>query len=146
MTLQMIDTQSTTHHLLDAVGAIDKEIKYLADFSDVDAVILFRLDGKVLNAFYSHQRSQRLLVIGSWVKNIISKTMEELRNGSQSVKYDKDIGEKEPTPVYFYLAGNSSILVTILDPRVNTGLMEIEMSRTARLVGWVIDGKKSVGG
>lgn len=145
MTLQKTNPQSTTHHLLDAVGAIDKELEYLAEFSDVDAVILFRLDGKVLNASYSSQRSQRMLVIGSWVKDIISKTMEELRNGSQSVKYDKDIGEKEPTPVYFYRAGNSSILVTILDPRVNTGLMEIEMSRTSRLLGWSIDGKNLVG-
>jgi predicted regulator of Ras-like GTPase activity (Roadblock/LC7/MglB family) len=141
----MTNSQSITHHLLDVVSAINKEIEYLANFSDVDATLLFRLDGKVLNAFYGHQSSQRLLIIIDWVKDIISKTMEQLRNGSQSVKYDKDIGEKEPTPVYFYRAGNSSILVTILDPRVNTGLMEIEMSRTARLLGWVIDGKNSTG-
>ncbi|MFW9778495.1 MAG: hypothetical protein ACFFE8_06535 [Candidatus Heimdallarchaeota archaeon] len=145
MTLPMTKPQPIAHHLLDVVSGINKQIEYLAQFSDVDAALLFRLDGKVLHAFYSHQRSQRLLIIIAWVKKIITRTMEQLQNGSQSVKYDKDIGEKEPTPVYFYRAGNSSILVSILDPRVNTGLMEIEMSRSARLLGWIIDGKNLTG-
>ncbi len=68
--------------------------------------------------------------------------MIELQRGSKSVKYDKEINKKETIPVYFYRAGYSSILVTFLDSRANTGFMEIEMSRTARRLGWIIDKKK----
>ena len=127
------------------ISSINKELKYLADFIDVQAVILFRLDGQVLEALYCNEASQDLLNVISWVKNIITKTMEELQRGSRSVKYDKVINEKDSIPVFFYCAGKTSILVTILTPVANTGLMEIEMSRSARRIGWIIDSKNPIG-
>ncbi len=118
---------------------IDSELDHLNSFMDIQAVFLFRIDGYVLKSLYSENCSSNLLLVIGWVKQIISKTMEELQRGSRSVKYDKEIQINESIPVYFYRAGQSSILVTFLRARANTGLMEIEMSRTAKRLSFVID-------
>ncbi len=145
MISQVNDTYYSPANLSSVIISIDKEISYLAEFADVQAVILFRLDGQVLESHYRNEVSQNLLVVIRWVRNIISKTTEELQRGSKSVKYDKEINSKVRIPVYFYCTGNSSILVTLLNSKANTGLMEIEMSRTAKRLGWIIDKKKPLG-
>jgi len=145
MISKTIDPQSSFSSLSLVITLIGKELGYLAKFTDVHAVILFRLDGQVLKFRYCDEGSEDLLAVISWVKDIISKTMEELRRGSKSVKYDKEIKPKVTIPVYFYRAGYSSILVTFLDSKANTGLMEIEMSRTSRRLGQIIDQKKPQG-
>jgi predicted regulator of Ras-like GTPase activity (Roadblock/LC7/MglB family) len=124
------------------VTSIGEEIEHLAKFDDVKAVLLFRVDGRVLESQYKEEISETVLIVVSWVRNIISKTTEELQRGSRSVKYDKEINPKVTIPVYFYLAGRSSILVTLLNSKANSGLMEIEMSRTAKRLGWIIDQKR----
>jgi predicted regulator of Ras-like GTPase activity (Roadblock/LC7/MglB family) len=128
-----------------AIDSIEKELEHLDRFVDVHAIILFRLDGQVLKSSYSDRGSPKLITAISWVKNIISKTTEELKRGSKSVKYDKEVNPGENMPVYFYRVGNSSFLVTFLDSKANTGLMEIEMSRTAKRLGWIIDNKRALG-
>ena len=144
MISQVIDFKNSSAKLSSVITSIDEEIAYMAEFSDVQAIILFRLDGKVLKNRYRTEDSQNLLIVISWVKNIISKTMEELQNGSRSVKYDKEISDLEAIPVYFFCAGKTSIVVVILTPVANTGLMEIEMSRSSRRIGWIIDRKKTI--
>lgn len=129
-------------HLSAVMTSIGEEIRHLAEFDDVRAVLLFRVDGRVLESQYQEEASEIVLIVVSWVRNIISKTTEELQRGSRSVKYDKEINRKLTIPVYFYLAGQSSILVTLLDSKANCGLMEIEMSRTAKRLGWIIDEKR----
>ncbi|MHA1213928.1 MAG: hypothetical protein ACTSR2_11100 [Candidatus Hodarchaeales archaeon] len=126
------------------ISSIHSELQHLSNFDDVLAVILFRIDGQVLKAEYQISTSNNLLIVVSWVKSIITKTMEELKSGSKSVKYVKDIKGKSSVPVYFYRSGKSSILVTILTDKVNTGFMEIEMSRTAKRLGWIIDKKLAI--
>ena len=145
MISQVNDHYFSSSNLSSVMRSINKELLYLAEFPDVKAVILFRIDGQVLESRYCEGISQFLLIVISWVKNIISKTMEELQRGSKSVKYVKRINKSLSIPVYFYRAGNTSIIVTILDSRANTGLMEIEMSRSARRLGWIIDKKESIG-
>jgi predicted regulator of Ras-like GTPase activity (Roadblock/LC7/MglB family) len=140
----VFDIDNSSENLSLLITSIDEEMAYLAEFSDVQAVILFRLDGKVLKSQNRKKDSQNLLIVISWVKNIISKTMEELQKGSRSVKYDKEISEKEAIPVYFFCAGKTSIVVAILTSVANTGLMEIEMSRSSRRIGWIIDQKKAI--
>ncbi len=142
MISQTISSNLSTANLSAAITSIKKELIHLNNFRDVQAVVLFRLDGQVLESVYSQKASSSLLIVISWVKNIILKTMVELQRGSRSVKYDKEISTGENIPVYFYRAGNSSILVSFLGPLANTGFMEIEMSRTARRLGWIIDQKK----
>ncbi len=141
----VIDSDVPPTDLSPVIASLDKELTYLADFTDVHAVILFRLDGKVIKSQYRSKASQNLLVVMKWVKNIISKTMEELQAGSRCIKYDKEINRKETIPVYFYCAGKTSIVVTILTSVANTGLMEIEMSRNARRIGEIIDKKEPLG-
>ena len=129
-----------------ALHFLDSELTYLSEYEDVIAILLFRLDGQVLKTRHPEKFSKNLLIISSWVKNIISKTMEELQSGSRSIKYNKMITERIIVPVYFYLAGRSSILVIVLQSKANTGLMEIEMSRSAKRIGLIIDTKKQIGG
>jgi predicted regulator of Ras-like GTPase activity (Roadblock/LC7/MglB family) len=129
-------------HLPTVVASIGEEIEHLAKFDDVHAVLLFRVDGRVLESQYKEDASETTLIVVSWVRNIISKTTDELQRGSRSVKYDKEINPRMTIPVYFYLAGRSSILVTLLDSKANSGLMEIEISRTAKRLGWIIDEKR----
>ena len=87
--------------LTSIVASINQELEHLTKFVDVHAVMLFRLDGKVLESRYETENSQDLLIVTSWVKNIIMKTMEELKRGSKSVKYDKEISPGKTIPVYF---------------------------------------------
>ncbi len=138
-----IDVQAST--LTKAIASIQTEAKHLFTFQDVKATILFRLDGRVLSSFYETKTSSSLLIVIKWVKDIISKTKEELKHGAKSIKYNKNIEHNESLPVYFYRTGNSGILVTILHAKANTGLMEIEMSRTAKRIGLVMDRKQSLG-
>ena len=145
MIAPVINSDLSLKNLSTAISSIEKELDHLNKFRDVQAVILFRLDGKVLESKYSQESSRSILIVIIWVKNIISKTMVELQRGSKSVKYDKEIKNGESIPVYFYRAGNSSILVTFLGSLANTGFMEIEMSRTSRRLGWIIDQKKPLG-
>ena len=132
-------------YLTNAVYSIHSEIRHLFNFNNVEATLLFRLDGRVLTSHYETESSSTILSIIKWIKDIIYKTKEELRRGARSIKYDKHIGENNTAPVYFYCVGNSSILVTILNSRANTGLMEIEMSRTAKRLGMIIDKKRAIG-
>lgn len=126
------------------ISSIQEEIVHLFKFGDVLGTLLFRLDGRVITSLYETE-SSFILSILKWVNNIISKTKLELRHGAKSIKYDRQLGGKESIPVYFYRTGRSSILVTILTSRANTGLMEIEMSRTAKRLGLIIDKKKLMG-
>ena len=128
-----------------AISSIQIEADHLFTFRDVRVTILFRLDGRVLTSFYDPETSSSILTVIKWVKDIISKTKEELKHGARSIKYNKQIDQNEALPVYFYRTGNSGILVVILHSRANTGLMEIEMSRTAKRLGIVIDRKQSIG-
>ena len=131
-------------YLTNAIYSIHSEISHLFAFNDVQATLLFRLDGRVLTSQYETESSSTVLSIIKWIKEIIYKTKEELRRGARSIKYDKNIGDNKTIPVYFFLAGSSSILVTILSPSANTGLMEIEMSRTAKRLGMVINRKRAI--
>ena len=141
--MSKIDDQAT--QLSRAIASIQVEAKHLFTFHDVNATILFRLDGRVITSFYDTETSNSILSVIKWVKDIISKTKEELKRGARSIKYNKQIDNNEALPVYFYRTGNSGILVAILHSRANTGLMEIEMSRTARRLGLIIDGKQALG-
>ncbi|MHA1225386.1 MAG: hypothetical protein ACTSPV_01430, partial [Candidatus Hodarchaeales archaeon] len=64
------------------ISSIHSELQHLSNFDDVLAVILFRIDGQVLKAEYQISTSNNLLLVASWVKSIITKTMEELKSGS----------------------------------------------------------------
>ncbi len=142
---QVSSSENQIKSFTTAISATEDEIKHLFDFYDVFAVILFRLDGRVLTSLYNTGFSNSVLPVIKWISRIISKTKEELKRGAKSIKYHKNVGEKIAIPVYFYKAGNSSIIVAILNQTANTGLMEIEMSRTAARLGIVIDNKKAIG-
>ena len=72
-----------------AISATEDEIQHLFDFYDVFAVILFRLDGRVLTSLYNTGLSNSVLPVIKWISNIVSKTKEELKRGAKSIKYHK---------------------------------------------------------
>ena len=139
MISQINNSECQKYSFSDSILAIEDEIEHLFDFQDVFTVILFRLDGKVLASKYNPQLSSSVLPVIKWINSIISKTKVELKRGAKSIKYHKQLNNKSAIPVYFYKAGNSSIIVSILKETANTGLMEIEMSRTATRLGRLID-------
>ena len=145
MISQINSSENQIRSFSTAISATEDEIQHLFDFEDVFAVILFRLDGRVLTSLYNTGLSNSVLPVIKWIKSIISKTKEELKRGAKSIKYHRNLDEKIAIPVYFYKAGNSSIMVAILNQTANTGLMEIEMSRTAARLGLIIDSKKAMG-
>ena len=145
MIQQISSSENQIRSFSTAISSTEFEIQHLFDFQDVIAVILFRLDGRVLSSLYNTGLSNSVLPVIKWISSIISKTKEELKHGAKSIKYHKIIGEKKAIPVYFYKAGNSSIMVAILNQTANTGLMEIEMSRTAARLGIIIDNKTTIG-
>ena len=142
---QVSSSENQIRSFTTAISATGDEIQHLFDLNDVFAAILFRLDGRVLTSLYNTGLSNSILPVIKWISQIILKTKEELKRGAKSIKYHKNVDEKKAIPVYFYKAGNSSIIVVILNQTANTGLMEIEMSRTAARLGMVIDKKKAMG-
>ena len=141
MISQTNELESVVPQFSNAIFATQNEIQHLFDFQDVTAVILFRLDGRVLASKYNLRISNSLLPVIKWINSIISKTKDELKRGAKSIKYHKQLDNINAIPVYFYKTGNSSILVSILKETANTGLLEIEMSRTAARLGIIIDNK-----
>ena len=140
-----IKIQQEIDVLTEAIYSIHCEIHHLFTFTDVQAVILFRLDGRVLASQYETDSTTDILSVLKWIKDIIFKTKEELKRGARSIKYDKRVRFNTTIPVFFFSVGKSSILATILTSKANTGLMEIEISRTSKRLELIIDGKRSIG-
>lgn len=84
MISQPIDTFSPID-LSSVITSIDKELRYLSEFNDVQAAILFRLDGQVLEARYCNEASQDLLNVISWVKNLITKTISSFKCSAKDI-------------------------------------------------------------
>ena len=99
---QVSSSENQIRSFTTAISATEDEIQHLFNFNDVFAVILFRLDGRVLTSLYNTGLSNAILPVIKWISQIISKTKEELKRGAKSIKYHKNVGEKKAIPVYFY--------------------------------------------
>ena len=116
------------------LNEIDSEFDYLMNFEDITVSFLYRIDGLNLSTHFSKQPTVNLLPIITWTKSVIGKISSELSTGFSSIKYSN-----QGQCIYFYRAGKTAILVAILSPYANLGLMEMEINRVATRVGKIID-------
>lgn len=100
------------------------ELDYLSGFEDLILTILYRIDGIPILTQYGGQISSEILSLSSWIKDIITKISHELREGIDNVTYHKN-----DYPIIFNAAGRSAILVAVLDPLANLGMLSMETAR-----------------
>ncbi|MHA1330016.1 MAG: hypothetical protein ACTSR2_02955 [Candidatus Hodarchaeales archaeon] len=125
----------TQHHQVvqKAIKDLNREISYLNTFSDILVVILYRIDGLLIKSSYPKKPSHNLLSILLWISKTISKINQELKRNIDSIKYLNN-----GIPVFFYKAGESAILATVVDPYSNYGLLQMELAKTADNIGKII--------
>jgi predicted regulator of Ras-like GTPase activity (Roadblock/LC7/MglB family) len=108
------------------VNDIQDELENLFSFETIHAVMLFRIDGVLLESCIDFSKDTNLLSTLTWIKAIISKVGTELKSNLYRIAYSR-----HHEHVYFYKAGTATILVCILSKFANLGLLAIEMDRIA---------------
>jgi predicted regulator of Ras-like GTPase activity (Roadblock/LC7/MglB family) len=108
------------------VNDIQDELENLFSFETIHAVMLFRIDGVLLESCIDFSKGTNLLSTLTWIKTIISKVGTELKSNLYRIAYSR-----HNEHVYFYKAGTATILVCILSKFANLGLLAIEMDRIA---------------
>ena len=111
---------------LGLISSIRDELENLYSFETINAVLLFRIDGLLLESFISIAKNYDLLNTINWIKTIISKVGSELKSNLYRIAYSRSKDH-----VYFYKVGSAAILVCVLDKFANLGLLAMEMDRIA---------------
>jgi predicted regulator of Ras-like GTPase activity (Roadblock/LC7/MglB family) len=113
---------------------ITDELKNLHSFNSIRAVLLFRIDGVIIDSIIDSNDNFNLLNSIKWVKTVIAKVGRELRTALYRIAYSR-----ENEHIYFYKVGSAAILTCILDKFANIGLLSIEMDRIANILEKIID-------
>ncbi|MHA2298063.1 MAG: hypothetical protein ACXAEU_05250 [Candidatus Hodarchaeales archaeon] len=108
-------------------------------FEDVNATILYRIDGTVIKAEMVPRIPAYLLHLLGWMKNIITKVSSELSTDIEKISYVKGSGDKQYL-IIFYKIGNTGILASVVDAFSNTALLSIEIERLARVIQKQLEG------
>lgn len=116
--------KNQSHHSL--IDKIRDELENLYSFETINTVLLFRIDGLLLESFIDITENFDLLNTINWVKTIISKVGSELKSNLYRIAYSRSNEH-----VYFYKVGSAAILACVLNKFANLGLLAIEMDRIA---------------
>ena len=109
---------------------ISSELEDLICLEDVEASMLFRIDGNVVESCFNDNYSQGLLRTVQWCKANVDKVSLEMKsNNLNKVTY-----ELNEFCVIFYVVNSSSILTTIASKNANLSLLSIESKRKALLI------------
>lgn len=109
----------------------------LFSFEDVITVLLVRTDGVVLHSNIPSEFPDPPELIRSleWVVSTVPSVIREMRKKNlRKVIYDL-----ENSMIVFYSCGPQILLIAIFEPTANLGLLLIELSRTANIIGEVIE-------
>ena len=115
--------------VVDPFEHIVDEMQNLASFKSIFAVLLFRIDGKLIESVYEKENQNGILPTLQWIKSIISKVGFELRKNLHRIAYSK-----RDNHIYFYKIGSSAILACVLNKYANLGLLAIEMDRISQKI------------
>ena len=126
MSIDMVDTNLEVGKDFRIIFNVQDELKNLYSFETIKGVLLFRIDGLLLESFIDISNNLDLLTTVNWIKTIISKVGSELRSNLYRIAYSR-----QNEHVYFYKVGSAAILACILDKFANLGLLAIEMDRIA---------------
>lgn len=108
----------------------------LYNLEDVITVLLVRIDGVVLYSYTpSGVPDPELIKSLEWVVSVVPSVIREMRKKNlRKVIYDL-----ESSMIVFYSSGPQILLITLLEPLANLGLLLIELSRTAKIIGELIE-------
>lgn len=108
----------------------------LYSLEDVITVLLVRTDGVVLQSnIPSVYPDPELIKSLEWVVSAVpSVVMEMQKKNLRKVIYDL-----ESSMIVFYSCSPQILLIALLEPTANLGLLLIELSRTARVIGEALE-------
>ena len=109
---------------------ISSELHDLTHLDEVEASILFRIDGNVVDSSFKEEYSHKLLRTIKWCKANVDKVSLEMKSSNlKKVTY-----ELNEFCVIFYVVNNITILTTISGKNSNLSLLSIESKRKALLI------------
>ena len=112
------------------IQGISSELNDLIFLEDVEAAILFRIDGNVVESLFNEKYSQELLRTIQWCKANVEKVSLEMRsNNLNKVTY-----ELNDFCVLFFVVNNVTILTTLANQNVNLSLLSIETKRKSQII------------
>ena len=109
---------------------ICSELKDLTHLDEVEAAILFRIDGDVVDSSFRDEYSHTLLRTIQWCKANVDKVSLEMKSSN----LNKVTYELNDFCVIFYVVNSISILTTIASKNANLSLLSIESKRKALLI------------
>ena len=115
---------------MNSVKGIYSELKDLTHLDEVEAAVLFRIDGNVVDSSFKEEYSNPLLRTIQWCKSNVDKVSLEMQsNNLKKVTY-----ELNEFCVIFYVVNNITILTTIASKDANLSLLSIESKRKSLLI------------
>ena len=109
---------------------LTSELSDLIHLDDVEAAILFRIDGNVIKSAFKEEHSNEILRTIQWCKANVEKVSLEMKtNNLAKVTY-----ELNNFNVIFSVVNNVTILTTLAIRTANMSLLSIETKRKAMLI------------
>ena len=109
---------------------IESELEDLIHLDDVDAAVLFRIDGSVVKSAFNEQNCVHIIRVLQWCKSNVEKVSLEMKtNNLKKVTY-----ELNETNILFFIVNNVTILTTLATHNVNMSLLSIEAKRKSSLI------------
>ncbi len=110
---------------MDCVCTIKSDLMDIVNLEDVNAALLFRIDGNVIRSCFKSEYEQTLVHILQWCKANVKKVSGEMKdNNLEKVTY-----ELSNACIIFNLVNDVCLLTTIAKSDVNDTLLSIESKR-----------------
>lgn len=110
--------------------SVTSELIDLIDLDEVEAAVLFRIDGNVIDSSFRENYSQEMLRTVQWSKANVEKVSLEMKNNNlQKVTY-----ELNNFYVLFSIVNKVTILTTLATQNVNLSLLSIEAKRKSQII------------
>ena len=112
--------------------ALDESMDDVEDLEldDVDAAVLFRIDGSVLKSAFNEKSCNQLIRVLQWCKDNVERVSREMKtNNLKKVTY-----ELNETCVLFFVVNHAIILTTLANQNANLSLLSIEAKRKSSII------------
>lgn len=115
---------------MNTIKGIYSELDDLTHLDEVEAAILFRIDGNVVGSSFKEEYSHPLMRTIQWCKSNVDKVSIEMKSSNlKKVTY-----ELNEFCVIFYVVDYITILTTIASRNANLSLLSIESKRKSLMI------------
>lgn len=112
---------------MSSIARVKSELENLLELEDVEAAVLFRIDGSIIESSFDDKYMNKKIRLLQWCKDNIPRVAEEMRgNNLQKVTY-----ELSDTCILFFAIGRIGILTTLANSLANLSLLAVETKRKA---------------